>query len=63
MTAVEIISEIQAMPSDEKARVVEFVHRIEDGEIPESFLTALAELESGKMSDLTDEQFEIRQAQ
>ena len=58
MTATQIIEEIQTLPPDDRARVVEYVRRVEDGEMPASFLEALDELREGKTIPIADEHFD-----
>ena len=58
MTATKIIEEIQALPPDDRARVVEYVRRVEDAEMPASFLEALGELRDGKTIPLDDAHFD-----
>jgi hypothetical protein len=58
MTATQIIAEIETLPSDDKARVVEYVRRVEEDAMPESFLKALDELRAGKTIPIKDEHFD-----
>jgi len=58
MTATKIIEEIQALEPGERARVVEFVRKVEEQEIPTSFLEALDELRAGKTIPMADEHFD-----
>jgi hypothetical protein len=58
MTATKIIEEIQALPPDDRARVVEYVRRVEDAEMPASFLEALGELRDGKTIPIDDAHFD-----
>lgn len=58
MTATKIIEEIQALPPDDRARVVEYVRRVEDAAMPASFLEALGELRDGKTIPIADEHFD-----
>jgi hypothetical protein len=58
MTATQIIEEIQTLPPDDRARVVEYVRRVEDGVMPASFLEALDELHEGKTIPIADEHFD-----
>ena len=55
MTATKIIEEIQALAPDDRARVVEYVRRVEDTDMPASFLEALDELRDGKNIPIADE--------
>jgi len=58
MTATQIIEEIQTLPPDDRARVVEYVRRVEDGAMPASFPEALGELREGKTIPIADEHFD-----
>ena len=58
MTATKIIEEIQALAPDDRARVVEYVRRVEDAEMPASFLEALCELRDGKTIPIDDAHFD-----
>ncbi len=58
MNAVEVIAEIQALAPEDRARVVEFVHRVEAGEIPETFLQALKEIDAGEAIPIEDAHFD-----
>jgi hypothetical protein len=58
MTATQISAEIQTLPSEDRARVVEYVRRVEDDVMPESFLKALDELRDGKTIPVKDEHFD-----
>ena len=59
MTATKIIEEIQALTPDDRARVVEYVRRVEDGEIPAGFLEALDELRDGQTIPIDDAHFDV----
>lgn len=48
----EIIRQIEALPAEERAQVIEFVHRIEEGDVPESFRQGMADIEAGRVVDL-----------
>jgi hypothetical protein len=48
----EIIREIEALPAEDRVRVIEFVHGLEDSEIPESFRTGMADIEAGRVVDI-----------
>ena len=52
MSTAEIIREIQSLPRRERARVIEFVRQLEDGEIPASFKKSVADIEAGRVVDL-----------
>ena len=52
MSVKEIIREIEALPTDQRAQVIEFVHCLEDGDIPESFRQGMADIEAGRVVDM-----------
>ena len=58
MTAAKIIEEIQALEPTERARVVEFVRKVEEQEIPAGFMESLEELRAGKTIPMADEHFD-----
>ena len=58
MTATKIIEEIAALAPDDRARIVEYVHRVEDADMPASFLEALGELRDGKTLPIDDAHFD-----
>ena len=58
MTATKIIEEIAGLTPDDRARVVEYVRRVEDAEMPVSFLEALGELRDGKTILIDDAHFD-----
>ena len=48
----EIIKEIGALPKDQRAKVIEFVHQLEEGDIPDSFKKGMADIEAGRVVDM-----------
>jgi hypothetical protein len=52
MSAQEIIDQIKALPSDERARVTKFVVESDDSWIPEEFKQGMADIAAGRVVDL-----------
>jgi hypothetical protein len=52
MSALEIIEQIKALPSDERARVAKFVVESDDSWIPEEFKQGMADIAGGRVVDL-----------
>jgi predicted transcriptional regulator len=52
MSALEIIEQIKALPSDERARVAKFVVESDDSWIPEEFKQGMADIAAGRVVDL-----------
>jgi hypothetical protein len=52
MSAQEIIDQIKALPSDERARVTKFVVDSDDSWIPEEFKQGMADIAAGRVVDL-----------
>ena len=52
MSVQEIIREIAALPTDQRVQVIEFVHGLEDGDIPESFRQGMADIAAGRVVDI-----------
>lgn len=52
MSVAEIIRQIEALPKPEKAKVIEYIHHLEEAEIPESFKKGLADIEAGRVVDM-----------
>lgn len=48
MTAEQILNEILALPSIERAQVLASLHKIEAVEIPDDFTKALADFDAGR---------------
>jgi hypothetical protein len=52
MSAQEIIEQIKALPSDERAQVTKFVVESDDSWIPEEFKQGVADIAAGRVVDL-----------
>jgi hypothetical protein len=52
MSAQDIIEQIKAWPSDERAQVTKFVVESDDSWIPEEFRHGMADIASGRVVDL-----------
>jgi hypothetical protein len=52
MSSEEIIEQIKALPSDERARVTKFVVQSDDSWIPEEFKEGMADIAAGRVVDL-----------
>jgi hypothetical protein len=52
MSAQEIIEQIKALPSDERAQVTKFVVESDDSWIPEEFKLGMADIAAGRVVDL-----------
>jgi predicted transcriptional regulator len=52
MSAQEIIDQIKALPSEERARVTKFVVESDDSWIPEEFKQGMADIAAGRVVDL-----------
>ena len=52
MSVNEIIKEIEALPKNQRAQVIEFVHQLEEGDIPDSFKKGMADIEAGRVVDM-----------
>jgi predicted transcriptional regulator len=52
VSATEIIQQIQALPKPERTQVIEYVHQIEDAEIPDSFRQGMADIAAGRVVDM-----------
>ena len=48
----EIIKEIDALPKEQRAELIEYVHQLEEGEIPDSFKKGMADIEAGRAVDM-----------
>jgi hypothetical protein len=48
----EIIKEIDALPKEQRAGLIEYVHQLEEGEIPDSFKQGMADIEAGRVVDM-----------
>jgi predicted transcriptional regulator len=52
MSAQDIIEQIKALPSDERAQVTKFVVESDDSWIPEEFKQGMADITAGRVVDL-----------
>jgi hypothetical protein len=52
MSAEQVIAEIEALAPAERERVMEYLHRLEEAEIPESFRRGMAQARSGQGFDM-----------
>jgi hypothetical protein len=52
MRAQDIIEQIKALPSDERAKVTKFVVETDDSWIPEDFKQGMADIAAGRVVDL-----------
>jgi len=52
MSAQDIIEQIKALPSDERARVTKFVVESDDSWIPEEFKQGMADIAADRVVDL-----------
>ena len=52
MSALEIIEQIKALPSNERAQVTKFVIESDDTWIPEEFKLGMADIAAGRVVDL-----------
>jgi predicted transcriptional regulator len=52
MSVTEIIQQIEALPKAERAEVIEYIHRLEEAEVPESFKKGMADIEAGRVVDM-----------
>ena len=52
MSAQEIIEQIKALPSHERAQVTKFVVESDDSWIPEEFKQGMADIAAGRVVDL-----------
>ncbi len=52
MSAQDIIEQIKALPSDQRAQVTKFVVESDDSWIPEEFKAGMADIAAGKVVDL-----------
>lgn len=51
MSAQDIIEQIKALPSDERAEVTKFVVESDDSWIPEEFKQGMADIAAGRVVD------------
>jgi predicted transcriptional regulator len=52
VSALEIIEQIKALPSDERAQVAKFVVESDDSWVPEEFKQGMADIAAGRVVDL-----------
>jgi predicted transcriptional regulator len=52
MSAQEIIEQIKALPSEERARVTKFVVESDDSWVPEEFKQGMADIAAGRVVEL-----------
>ena len=52
MSPRDIIEQIKALPSDERAKVTKFVVESEDSWIPDEFRQGMADIAAGRVVDL-----------
>jgi len=52
MSAQDIIEQIKALPSDQRAQVTKFVVEFDDSWIPEEFKQGMADIAAGRVVDL-----------
>jgi predicted transcriptional regulator len=52
VSVLEIIEQINALPSDERAQVTKFVVESDDSWIPEEFKQGMADIAAGRVVDL-----------
>jgi hypothetical protein len=52
MSALEIIEQIKALPSEERAQVAKFVVESDDSWVPEEFKQGMADIATGRVVDL-----------
>ena len=58
MSAQEIIDQIKALPSEERAKVARFVLEADDSWVPESFKEGMRAADEGRFVDLETAMFE-----
>jgi hypothetical protein len=54
MSVTEILHEIEALPSEERIRLVEKLVQLTESEVPESFRQGMAEAARGDLLELDD---------
>ncbi len=52
MSVNEIIKGIEALPRNQRVQVIEFVHQLEEEDIPDSFKKGMADIEAGRVVDM-----------
>jgi predicted transcriptional regulator len=54
MSAAELIEQIEALPEQERAQVIERLHALAPSWIPESFREGMADIAAGRIVDLDE---------
>ncbi len=54
MSVAELLHEIEALPSEERLRLVEKLVRLSEADVPESLRQSMAEAERGELIDLDE---------
>jgi hypothetical protein len=54
MSVAELLHEIEALPSEERLRLVEKLVQLTEADVPESLRQSMAEAERGELIDLDD---------
>jgi predicted transcriptional regulator len=54
MSATELVEQIEALPEQERAEVIERLHERAPAWIPESFREGMADIAAGRVVDLDD---------
>jgi hypothetical protein len=52
MSVTEIMHEIEELPSEERWQVLDFVRRLLEPDIPESFREGMADIKAGRVVDM-----------
>jgi hypothetical protein len=63
MGVAEIIYEIETLPAEERWKVLEHTRQLLEGEIPESFKLAMAEIKRGEVIELDESLKELDSAE
>ena len=58
MSVTEIMHEIEELPSEERWQVLDFVRRLLEPDIPESFREGMADIKAGRVVDMKRALFE-----
>jgi hypothetical protein len=54
MTVETLLQEVKTLPMEERARLFEELHRLEDASVPESFWRGLADCQSGRVMEMDE---------
>lgn len=54
MTVETLLQEVKALPTEERARLFEELHRLEDASVPESFWRGLADCQAGRVMEMDE---------